>query len=78
MLRKRNLLICGGQNLSIHQHPLTLMNLRLYNRAEQALVQKLLWLIVMGDNRMKLSLHNTCQAYDLERFFCFGKQKNSC
>jgi hypothetical protein len=33
----------------------------------------------MSDNRMKLSLLNTCQAYlqryDLEHFFCFGKQK---
>ena len=33
----------------------------------------------MGDNHMKLSLLNTCQAYlqlyDLESFFRFGKQK---
>jgi len=44
-----------------------------------SLIPEPLWLIVMSNNHMKLSLLNTCQAYlqlyDLESFFRFGKQK---
>ena len=69
----------GGKKLPMHQHPFTLVKIRLYNQIGKALFQKPLWLIVMGDRRMELSLLDIYQAdlqrYDLEHFFRFGKQK---
>jgi hypothetical protein len=74
-----NLLMRGGKNLPMHQHPFTLVKIRLYNPMGQALFQKPLWLIVMGERCMELSLLDIYQAYlqryDLEHFFRFGKQK---
>jgi len=74
-----NLLMRGGKNLPMHQHPFTLVKIRLYNQKGEALFQKPLWLIVMGERRMELSLLDIYQAYlqryDLEHFFRFGKQK---
>jgi hypothetical protein len=74
-----NMLMRGGRNLPMHQHPFTLVKIRLSNQAGQALFQNPLWLIVMGDRRMELSLLDIYQAYfqryDLEHFFRFGKQK---
>lgn len=73
------LLMRGGKNLPMHQHPFTLVKIRLYNQKGEALFQKPLWLIVMGDRRLELSLLDIYQAYlqryDLEHFFRFGKQK---
>jgi hypothetical protein len=73
------MLMRGGKNLPMHQHPFTLVKIRLYNQKGEALFQKPLWLIVMGDRRMELSLLDIYQAYlqryDLEHFFRFGKQK---
>lgn len=74
-----NLLMRGGKNLPMHQHPFTLVKIRWYNQKGEALFQKPLWLVVMGDRRMELSLLDIYQAYlqryDLEHFFRFGKQK---
>lgn len=74
-----NMLMRGGKNLPMQQHPFILVKIRLYNQMGQALFQKPLWLIVMGDRRMELALLDIYQAYlqryDLEHFFRFGKQK---
>ena len=74
-----NRLMRGGKNLPMHQQPFTLVKIRLYNPMGKALFQKPLWLIVMGDRRLELSLLDIYQAYlqryDLEHFFRFGKQK---
>jgi len=74
-----NMLMRGGKKLPMHKHPFTLVKIRLYHQKGQALFQKPLWLIVMGDSRMELSLldiyHAYLQRYDLEHFFRFGKQK---
>ena len=74
-----NRLMRGGKNLPMHQHPFTLVKIRWYNPKGEALFQKPLWLIVMGDRRTELSLLDIYQAYlqryDLEHFFRFGKQK---
>ena len=74
-----NMLMRGGKKLPMHQRPFTLVKIRLYNQMGKALFQKPLWLIVMGDRRMELSLLDIYQAYlqryDLEHFFRFGKQK---
>ena len=74
-----NMLMRGGKKLPMHQHPFTLVKIRWYNQNGEALFQKPLWLVVMGDRRMELSLLDIYQAYlqryDLEHFFRFGKQK---
>ena len=74
-----NMLMHGGKGLPMHQHPFTLVKIRWYNQKGEALFQKPLWLIVMGERRAELSLLDIYQAYlqryDLEHFFRFGKQK---
>jgi len=74
-----NMLMRGGKGNPMHQHPFTLVKIRWYNQKGEALFQKPLWLIVMGDRRMELSLLDIYEAYlqryDLEHFFRFGKQK---
>lgn len=74
-----NLLMRGGKNLPMHKYPFTLVKIRWYNPHGEALFQKPIWLLVMGDRRMELSLLDIHQAYlqryDLEHFFRFGKQK---
>lgn len=74
-----NMLMRGGKNVPMHQHPFTLVKIRWYNQQGEALFQKPLWLIVMGDRRAELSVLDIYQAYlqryDLEHFFRFGKQK---
>jgi hypothetical protein len=74
-----NLLMRGKKDCPMHQHPFTLVKICWYNPQGQALFLKPLWLIVMGDRRMDLSLLDIyaayLQRYDLEHFFRFGKQK---
>ena len=74
-----NMLMRGGKGNPMHQHPFTLVKIRWYNQKGETLFQKPLWLIVMGDRRMELSLLDIYEAYlqryDLEHFFRFGKQK---
>jgi hypothetical protein len=69
----------GTKDISMHEYPFTLVKIRWYNQKGEALFQKPLWLIVMGDRRAELSLLEIYQAYlqryDLEHFFRFGKQK---
>ena len=74
-----NLLMRGSKGNPMHQHPFTLVRIRFYNHKGEALFQKPLWLIVMGEQRMTLALLDIYKAYlqryDLEHFFRFGKQK---
>lgn len=74
-----NLLMRGSKGNPMHQHPFTLVRICWYTQKGEALFQKPLWLIVMGQRRMELSLLDIYQAYlqryDLEHFFRFGKQK---
>lgn len=74
-----NLMMRGKKGCPMRQHPFTLVKIRWYNHKGEALFQKPLWLIVMGDRRMELSLLDIYEAYlqryDLEHFFRFGKQK---
>lgn len=74
-----NLLMRGKKDIPMHQHPFTLVKIRWYNPQGEALFQKPLWLIVMGDRRGELTLLDIhpsyLQRYDLEHFFRFGKQK---
>jgi hypothetical protein len=63
----------------MHQHPFSLVKICWYNPKGEALFQKPLRLIVMGNKRTELSLldihQSYLQRYDLEHFFRFGKQK---
>ena len=74
-----NLLMRGKKDCPMHQHLFTLVKICWYNPQGEALFQKPLWLIVMGNRRMDLSLLDIYEAYlqryDLEHFFRFGKQK---
>jgi hypothetical protein len=74
-----NLIMRGKKACPMRQHPFRLVKIRWYNQKGKALFQKPLWLIVMGERRMELSLLDIYQAYlqryDLEHFFRFGKQK---
>jgi hypothetical protein len=74
-----NLIMRGNKACPMRQHPFTLVKVRWYNQKGEALFQKPLWLIMMGERRMALSLLDIYQAYlqryDLEYFFRFGKQK---
>jgi hypothetical protein len=74
-----NLLMRGKKDIPMHQHLFTLVKIRWYNPQGEALYQKPLWLIVMGDRRTELTLldihQSYLQRYDLEHFFRFGKQK---
>ena len=74
-----NLLMRGKKDIPMQQHPFTLVKIRWYNPQGEALYQKPLWLIVMGDRRTELTLldihQSYLQRYDLEHFFRFGKQK---
>ena len=69
----------GKKGAPMRQYPFTLVQLRWYNQKGEALYQKPLWLIVMGERRMELSLLDIYEAYlqryDVEHFFRFGKQK---
>jgi hypothetical protein len=72
-------LMRGKKDIPMHQQLFTLVKIRWYNSLGEALFQKLLWLIVMGDRRTELTLLDIQQSYqqryDLEHFFRFGKQK---
>lgn len=74
-----NLIMRGKKGCPMRQYPFTLVKIRWYNHKGEALFHKPLWLIVMGDRRMELSLLDIyaayLQRYDLEHFFRFGKQK---
>lgn len=74
-----NLIMRGKKGCPMRQYPFTLVRIRWYNQKGEALFQKPLWLIVMGDRRIDLSLLDIYEAYlqryDLEHFFRFGKQK---
>jgi hypothetical protein len=73
-----HLLMRGGKGCPMQRYPFTLVKIRWYNQKGEALFQKPLWLIVVGDRRMELSLLDIYEAYlqryDLEHFFRFGKQ----
>lgn len=77
-----NLLMPGSyqpQRLAMHEHPFTLLRIVRYNAEGHSIHQHPLWLLVMGQRRHALTLHQIFQAYacrfNLEHFFRFGKQK---
>lgn len=65
--------------LPMHEHPFTLVRIRLFNAKGELAFQRPLWLIVMGNRRGELTLldifHAYQRRYDIEHFFRFGKQR---
>ena len=74
-----NLLMTGTREYPMHQHPFTLIRVRLFNEANEQVFQRPLWLLMMGQRRNELSLtegwKGYVRRYDVEHFFRFGKQR---
>jgi len=75
----QDMLMTGTREYPMHQHPFTLIRVRLFNEANEQVFQRPLWLLVMGQRRNELSLTEGWKAYrrryDVEHFFRFGKQR---
>jgi hypothetical protein len=73
------LLMRGKRDVPMHDHPFSLVRIRLLDAKGQSVFKRAMWLIVMGQRRHELSLldiwHAYRQRYDLEHFFRFGKQR---
>ena len=69
---------CQPVPLPLHRYPFTLIRVRLFN-ARNELLEKPLWLIVIGAKRDQISLPDILEAFlqrsDLEHFFRFAKQR---
>jgi hypothetical protein len=66
-------------NIPMHHYPFTLLRIRLYNAKGELAYSTPLWLLVMGEKRIALSLLDSHSAYnqrfDVEHFIRFGKQR---
>lgn len=73
-----NLLMRGKRDLPMHQHPFTIVRIRLLDTAGRPAFEHALWLVVFGTRGRELSLVEVweayCQRYAVEHFFRFGKQ----
>jgi len=65
--------------IPMHRYPFTLVRICLYNDQGLPVYPQALWVIVMGEQRNRLTLLDIFttydQRYDLEHFFRFGKQR---
>jgi len=75
----RNLLMTGERDLPMHQHPFTLIRVRVLDEQGNPVFKHTLWLMVIGERRNELSLVEAWEAYgqryDVEHYFRFGKQR---
>ena len=75
----RNLLMTGKRDLPMHQHPFTLIRVRVLDEQGNPVFKHTLWLMVFGERRNGLSLVEAWEAYgqryDVEHYFRFGKQR---
>lgn len=74
-----DLLMRGKRDLPMHQHPFTLIRVRVLDEASKPVFHRPLWLMVFGRRRRELSLLDAREVYDQrfdeEHFFRFGKQR---
>ena len=65
--------------IPMQDYPFTLVQVSQYNEDGELVFTKPMWLIVIGEERRKLSLLEIYEAYkqryDVEHFFRFGKQR---
>ena len=70
---------CKKAQLPMQNYPFTLVRVSQYNKEGESVYTNPMWLIVMGEERRKLSLLDIYksykQRYDIEHFFRFGKQR---
>jgi len=70
---------CKPARIPMQNHPFILVRIMRYNEKNEPVFKRPLWLIVMGEQRHKLSLSDIQEAYqqrpDMEHFFRFGKQQ---
>ena len=70
---------CKKVLIPMQNYPFTLLRVSQYNEEGELVFTNPMWLIVIGEERRKLSLIETYEAYrqryDIEHFFRFGKQK---
>lgn len=74
-----NLLMTGTYDWPMHQHPFTLIRVRVLDEAGNPVFKRTMWLIVIGKRRHELSIQQAWEAYgqryDVEHYFRFGKQR---
>jgi hypothetical protein len=74
-----NLLMLGKRDIPMHAYPFTLILIRVKETHEKEVFKHPLWLIIMGERRQEIALHDAYGAYrqrfDVEHFFRFGKHK---
>lgn len=74
-----NMLMRGERDIPMHEHPFTLIRIRVKDSNGKAVFNRPLWLIMIGDRRQEISLSDAYKAYrqryDLEHFFRFGKRR---
>ena len=70
---------CKKVLIPMQNYPFTLLRVSQHNEEGELVFTNPMWLIVIGEERCKLSLIETYEAYrqryDIEHFFRFGKQK---
>jgi hypothetical protein len=78
----QNMLMRGKQKpepLPMHLYPFTLICITRFDEQGNLACQRPMWLLVMGDRRDEVRLHQSVKAYkqrfDMEHFYRFGKQK---
>jgi hypothetical protein len=74
-----DLLLRGTTDVARHRHPITHQHGRVVDTEGKLVLQRPVWVILLGKRRRELSLVEAWQAfgrrYDLEHFFRFGKQR---
>ena len=78
----QNMLMSGKQKperLPMHLYPFTLIRISRFDEQGNLACKRPMWLLVMGDRRGEVSVHQSVEAYkqrfDMEHFYRFGKQK---
>lgn len=75
----RDMLFRGKRDVPMHEHPFTLVRVRVFDEEGNLVFRRPMWLTVIGKRRKELSLLDIYQSYmsryDIEHFFRFGKQR---
>lgn len=74
-----NIIMRGKNKTHAKNYPFRLIQIYVYKESGELFFKKPLWLIVVGEERFKLSLQRIFDSYrqrfDIEHFFRFGKNK---
>lgn len=74
-----NIIIRGKKDKPMHDKPIRLIRVRIFNKSGSLKYKRPLWLMASGTRRNELSLREAHEVYkrrfDLEHFFRYGKNK---